>query len=74
MLDLINKHLTSLTQLIVTLGKYHIHKAKWAKERPNWNKFYSEVRQYANVIRHVNNKKAVKTQELIGKYCPNMTR
>lgn len=65
-----NKHLGSLLQLGIILGKYHIHKVKWAEMKPNLNHFYNEFQPYINIIKHVDNKKASKTVDRTEKYFP----
>ncbi len=35
-----------LTQLIILLGKYHIHAKKWAKAKPKCEHFLKEIKQY----------------------------
>ncbi len=54
-----------LTQLIILLGKYHIHVKKWAKAKPNCEHFIKEIEQYGITLHNIRNRKAKKTNEAL---------
>ena len=58
-------------QLILTMGKFHIHKNKWAKSRPNIVPFRLELHRYAATIKDIKNMKAAKTDYIMEKFCGN---
>lgn len=66
-----DKDLCFFCQMILILGKFHIHKNKWAKSKPNSVLFRQELHRYAATIKDVKNKKAVKTYSVIEKLCGN---
>ncbi len=54
-----------LTQLIILLGKYHIHVKKWAKAKPKCEHFLKEIKQYVMTLQNIRNRKAKKTYEAL---------
>ncbi len=54
-----------LTQLIILLGKYHIHVKKWAKAKPKCEHFLKEIKQYGITLQNIKNRKAKKTYEAL---------
>ncbi len=48
-------------QLLVILGKFHIHKSKWTSLKPSFHRFIVELKQYCTSIEYVKNSKAAKT-------------
>ncbi len=54
-----------LTQLIILLGKYHIHAKKWAKAKPKCEHFLKEIKQYGITLQNIRNRKAKKTYEAL---------
>lgn len=60
--------LSLLLQTIIMLGKFHIHKTKWAKKKPNGKYFENELKQYFNTITTSSNNKAIKISDLFIKY------
>lgn len=50
-----------VVQLYILIGKYHLHKMKWANEKPNFNKFLADINLYISTINSIKNKKAEKT-------------
>ena len=53
-----------IINLIIILGKYHIHKAKFSHSKPWFVAFQKEMEQYLQSICDSNNKKAMKTYNL----------
>ncbi|CAJ1073570.1 hypothetical protein H4Q32_018840 [Xyrichtys novacula] len=64
-----DKDLCFFCQLILSLGKFHIHKNKWAKSKPNIALFKNELLHYAAMIKDIKNKKATKTYSIMKKFC-----
>lgn len=60
---------TFFCQLILNLEKFHIHKIKWAKSKPNIVPFRHELHHYAATIKDIRNKKAAKTYSIVEKFC-----
>ena len=55
---------TYLINLLIILGKYHIHKAKFSNSKPSFVSFGKETEQYIKTIYDLKNKKAAKTIQL----------
>lgn len=53
-----------LINLLIILGKYHIHKAKFSNSKPSFIAFEKETEQYIKSIYDSRNKKAAKTIQL----------
>uniref|UniRef100_A0A3Q3AHM4 Reverse transcriptase domain-containing protein n=1 Tax=Kryptolebias marmoratus TaxID=37003 RepID=A0A3Q3AHM4_KRYMA len=53
-----------IINLIILLGKYHIHKSKFSNTTPSFLVFKKELEQYIINISDSNNKKAIKTIDL----------
>ena len=53
-----------LINLLIVLGKYHIHKAKFNNSKPSFIAFGKETLQYIKTIYDSKNKKAAKTIQL----------
>ena len=62
-----DKDLIFFIQLLLILGKYHIHKKKWTNSKPNIIHFSKELHLYSTTIEGLNNKKAKKTLSIIEK-------
>ncbi len=43
----------TFTQLIILLGKYHIHVKKWAKAKTNCEHFRKEIKQYGTTLHNI---------------------
>ena len=54
-------NITYIIQLLIILGKFHIHKSKWSGSKPCFQRFSIELKQYGTLLENVKNKKAVKT-------------
>ena len=52
-----------LLNLLLILGKYHLHKSKWTPQKPNYYEFKIEIKYYMELIKKMENKKAIKTWE-----------
>ena len=53
---------------LILLGKFHIHKKKWADSKPSFEHFFQKLHQYGNTIRDIKNKKAIKTGSVFEKF------
>jgi len=53
-----------LINLLIILGKYHIHKAKFSHSKPSFIAFDKETEQYIKSIYDSKDKKAAKTIQL----------
>ena len=53
-----------LINLLIILGKYHIHKAKFNISKPSFIAFGKETEQYIKTIYDLKNKKAANTIQL----------
>lgn len=56
----LDKNANYIIQLLIILGKFHIHKSKWAGSKPCFNRFAVEFKQYGTLIECVKNKKATR--------------
>lgn len=54
-----------LTNLIILMAKFHIHKAKFSKARPFFPVFETEFKNYIECIKMIDNKKCLHTINLI---------
>uniref|UniRef100_A0A3B3RJW6 Reverse transcriptase zinc-binding domain-containing protein n=1 Tax=Paramormyrops kingsleyae TaxID=1676925 RepID=A0A3B3RJW6_9TELE len=50
-----------IIHLFILLGKFHIHKKKWARCKPNFSHFINDFKLYVNLLEQTKNKKALKT-------------
>ncbi len=50
-----------IIHLFILLGKFHIHKKKWAQCKPNVAHFMNDFKLYVNLLEQTKNKKALKT-------------
>lgn len=50
--------------LLLFIGKFHIHKCKFMKSKPHFNFFKEELKMYLNTIYTSVNKKAMKTSRI----------
>lgn len=53
-----------IINLLIILGKCHIHEDKFSNAKPSFIAFEKESKQYVKTISDSNNKKAAKTHEL----------
>ena len=56
-----NASLSYIMNLILLLGKFHIHKAKFSKSSPSFTIFLIELKSYVTTLSHVTNQKAERT-------------
>lgn len=63
-----DKDFSFFVQLFLILGKYHIHKKKWADSKPNFEHFLAELKQYHTTVKDIKNRKAIKTDIILSKY------
>ena len=66
-----DKDLCFFCQLVLSLGKFNIHKNKWAKSKPNIVLFKHELHRYSATIKDISSKKAAKTYLIMEKFCAN---
>lgn len=52
-------------QLLILMGKFHIHKMKWSGSKPNFSHFINDFKLYCKVLCNCTSKKAIRTH----KYC-----
>ena len=62
------KGLNFFVQLVLLLGKFHIHKKKWTDSKPSFNHFLIEMEQYYTTVNRLNSKMALKTTFVMNKY------
>lgn len=63
-----NNNFILLVQLLIILGKFHIHKKKWSGSKPNFSHFLQEIKDYCTSLENIINKKAIKTYGLFQKF------
>ncbi len=64
----IEKDKVYIIQLLVIMGKFHIHKMKWSGGKPNVFYFINEFKQYCNTADKCKAKKALRTSNIICKF------
>ncbi len=64
----IEKDNTYIIQLLVIMGKFHVHKIKWSGGKPNCFYFINEYKQYCNMVYKCKTKKALRTTNIICKF------
>ncbi len=64
----IEKDKAYIIQLLVIMGKFHIHKMKWSGGKPNVFYFINEFKQYCNTVDKCKAKKALRTSNIICKF------
>ncbi len=67
----IEKDKVYIIQLLVIMGKFHIHKMKWSvKFKVSQKKMYfiNEFKQYCNTVDKCKAKKALRTSNIICKF------
>lgn len=55
---------TFVVNLLLIMGKYHIHKQKWAKGKPNFLLFQIDMKHYVELLLGLKNNKAKRTRSL----------
>ncbi len=55
------RKIQQLTNLIILIVKFHIHKAKFSKGRPLFPVFKTEFKNYTECIKMIDNKKCLNT-------------
>ncbi|KAI7791725.1 hypothetical protein IRJ41_005592 [Triplophysa rosa] len=57
-----------IIQLIVLMGKFHIHKMKWSGSKPNFFHFINEFKQYCDMLHGCKSGKACRTSNIVHKF------
>ena len=61
-----DSNITYIIQLLIILGKFHIHKSKWClTPNPAFRRFLVELKQYGTLLENVKNQKAVKSLNIL---------
>ncbi len=53
-----------IINLCLIMGKYHRHKQKWAKEKPNLLLFLIDMKHYIELLLGLKNSKAQRTRSI----------
>lgn len=64
-----DEEISLMTQVVVMLGKFHIHKRKWSDQKHCWNHFIQEFKLYKNTVAQIDNRKAWRTSNILRKFC-----
>ena len=64
----LDNHIVFCVQMVIMLGKFHIHKRKWTNSKPNVDVFLLELHQYADTIKDCKNKKAIRTNSILQRF------
>lgn len=64
----IDRDVKFVIQLYILIGKYHLHKMKWADKKTNFYTFLADMNLYISTINSIQNKKAGKTMYILEKY------
>lgn len=56
-----NKNIEFMVNLYILYAKFHIHKAKFLNYKPSFITLSTEIKQYYQILKKINNKKAIKT-------------
>ena len=67
----LEKDLIFFVQLVLFLGKFHIHKRKWTDSKPLFNLFLQELSHYSTTINDLKQSKALKTNSILKKFLCN---
>lgn len=62
------KDKASFIQLLILMGKFHIHKIKWSGSKPKFSHFISDFNLYCNVLCNCTSKKAIRTYNFVRRY------
>ncbi len=57
-------NVTFIVNLCLIMGKYHIHKQKWAKGKPNFLLFQIDMKHYIELLLGLKNSKAKRTRSI----------
>ncbi len=57
-------NVTFIVNLCLIMGKYHIHKQKWAKGKPNLLLFQIDMKHYIELLLGLKNSKAKHTRSI----------
>ncbi len=57
-------NVTFIVNLCLIMGKYHIHKQKWAKGKPNLLLFQIDMNHYIELLLGLKNSKAKRTRSI----------
>ncbi len=55
-------------QLLILMGKYHIHKMKWSGSKPDFSHFINDFKLYCKVLCNFTSKKAIRTLNVECRY------
>ena len=58
-----------MARIVVIYGRFHIHKMKWADQKPCWNHFLQEFKLDKNTVTQIVNRKACQTSYILNKFC-----
>lgn len=67
----LEKDLIFFVQLVLFLGKFHIHKRKWTDSKPLFHLFLQELSHYSTTINDLKQSKALKTNSILEKFLCN---
>ncbi len=51
--DGLSKKMSYMLNIIITMGKYHVHKSKWNNSKPSLNYFKNECKKYLESLKHL---------------------
>ncbi len=51
--DGLSKKMSFMLNIIITMGKYHVHKSKWNNSKPSLNCFKNECKKYLESLKHL---------------------
>ncbi len=52
--DGLSKNMSFMLNIIITMGKYHVHKSKWNNSKPSLNYFKNECKKYLKHFKIIN--------------------
>ncbi len=55
-------------QLLILIGKFHIHKMKWSGSKPNLSHFRNDFKLYFKVLCYCTSKKFIRTLNIVSRY------
>ncbi len=55
-------------QLLILMGKFHIHKMKCSGSKPNFYHFRNDFKLYFKVLCYYTSKKAIRTHNIVSRY------
>ncbi len=56
------------TQLLILMGKFHIHKIKWFSSKSNFSHFINDFKLYCKVLCNCTSKKAIRSHNIVSRY------